>query len=216
MNLFLTVLCGALAAYGQTETLRYAVNWPSGLSLGEATLTASGSGYEFTLEAAVPGFAIVDRFESRITAEGCSVEFTRSLAHGKRKSRERTRFDAARGSARRETLDGGGSTEFSAPGCAHDALAFVFFARRELAAGRIAPAQTVYYGGPYNIRMEYTGAASVTVNETREQADRVVVRLKGPAVETSFEVFFSRDAARVPLVIRAPFALGTFSMELVR
>ena len=56
----------------------------------------------------------------------------------------------------------------------------------------------------------------VAVNERREQADRVAVSVKGPASAINFEMFFARDAARTPLVIRVPFALGTFSMELVR
>jgi hypothetical protein len=29
-------------------------------------------------------------------------------------------------------------------------------------------------------------------------------------------MFFARDAARTPLVIRVPLSAGTFSMELVR
>jgi hypothetical protein len=29
-------------------------------------------------------------------------------------------------------------------------------------------------------------------------------------------MFFARDAARTPLVIRVPLSVGTFSMELVR
>ena len=52
------------------ETLRYSVNWPSGVSLGEATLTASSARdakgpermhFQFDLDAGVPGFAVSDR-----------------------------------------------------------------------------------------------------------------------------------------------------------
>ena len=31
-----------------------------------------------------------------------------------------------------------------------------------------------------------------------------------------FDVYFARDAARTPLLITAPFAVGKFSMELIR
>jgi len=44
--LFLALLLAAAPAADPTlpnETLRYSVNWPSGLSLGEATLNASSS-----------------------------------------------------------------------------------------------------------------------------------------------------------------------------
>jgi hypothetical protein len=44
----------------------------------------------------------------------------------------------------------------------------------------------------------------------------VLATLKGPASEITFEMFFARDAARTPLVIRVPLTLGTFSMELAR
>ena len=40
--------------------------------------------------------------------------------------------------------------------------------------------------------------------------------VKGPASEITFEVFFLKDRARTPALVRVPLALGTFSMELVR
>src|ERR1017187_1921822 len=55
----------------QDEGLHYTVNWPSGLSLGDATLsahhTANGWDFEIGLDAAVPGFAIKDIFKSSAT-----------------------------------------------------------------------------------------------------------------------------------------------------
>jgi len=53
-------------------------------------------------------------------------------------------------------------------------------------------------------------------DERRTDADRIVVAMKGPASDLNFEIFFSRDASRTPLLVRVPLALGTFSMELVR
>jgi hypothetical protein len=43
----------------------------------------------------------------------------------------------------------------------------------------------------------------------------MVAKLKGPASETSFEMFFSDDAAKRLLMVRVPLAIGSFSMELV-
>jgi hypothetical protein len=34
--------------------------------------------------------------------------------------------------------------------------------------------------------------------------------------EYSFDVYYARDAARTPLLITAPLAMGKFSMELIR
>jgi hypothetical protein len=46
--------------------------------------------------------------------------------------------------------------------------------------------------------------------------DRVVVYVKGPKSDFSFETYYARDAARTPLLVKVPFSAGTFSMELVR
>src|ERR1700761_1760448 len=63
------------------ETLRYSVNWPSGLSLGEATLRSFSSHdtnglermhFEFDVDAGVPGFAVSDRFRSAASGNFCS------------------------------------------------------------------------------------------------------------------------------------------------
>jgi hypothetical protein len=44
----------------------------------------------------------------------------------------------------------------------------------------------------------------------------MAVTLKGPATDTTFEIFFAKDTTRTPLLVRVPLALATFSMELVR
>jgi hypothetical protein len=43
-----------------------------------------------------------------------------------------------------------------------------------------------------------------------------MVTVQGPASEITFEMFFARDAARTPLVIRVPLSPGMFSLELAR
>jgi hypothetical protein len=47
-------------------------------------------------------------------------------------------------------------------------------------------------------------------------ADRLIVTVKGPASEMSFEIFFARDPARTPVIIRVPLSPGMFSLELAR
>lgn len=201
------------------EKLDYTVNWPSGLSLGDGRLEArrSGDGWEFvlSLDAAVPGFAASDRYRSIVSGDLCAVEAEKDATHGRRRSREKTTFDYRRNVARRATV-GGGKTEIPITGCARDALGFLFHVRRELGQGRVPPPQTVLFGSPYQVRLEYAGVQTVPVNEKKQQADRLVVYLKGPASDLNFEIFFSRDATRTPLVVRVPFSLGTFSMELAR
>ncbi|MFB3777416.1 MAG: DUF3108 domain-containing protein [Bryobacteraceae bacterium] len=214
------------APWPDSEALTYTVNWPSGLSLGEAELRAAGRApredsparweFRFTLEAAVPGFAVADRLRSSATAELCSVEFERDITHGKRSGKEVTTFDASASTATRQTVvpAGGGKSQMTTPSCAKDALAFLYFVRRELAEGRLPQAQTIFFGGPYQISFELAGRQKLRVGEEQVEADRITALLKGPSTNVSFEVYFAQDRARRPVLIRVPLPLGAFSMEL--
>ena len=214
----------ALAGFPASgEDLTYTINWPSGLNLGEGRMRASRSGdgpaerwrFELEIEAGIPGFTVRDQYRSTTSANLCSFEFAKDSVHGTRKSQETTEFDPAKRSAVRVTA-GGGKTEFPVPECARDALAFLFHARRELAQGRVPPPDTIYFGGPYSLRLQYTGEQIIRVNNKPVTADRLVASVKGKASDWTFELYFARDPARTPVAIRVPFALGTFSMELAR
>ena len=200
------------------ETLRYQLNWPSGISLGEAQLktipTEGNWKLELTMDASIPAFQILDRFNATLNAGLCSVEFSRASAHGNRKSKETTTFDLAAANAQRKT-DGGGTTEFSTNSCPHDALGFLFYARQELISGRVPQAQIVYYGGPYDVQFELLGTQLIPIGGTPTNSDKYRVSFKGPASKATFEVFFARNESRTPVLFRVPFSLGTFSMELV-
>lgn len=207
------------------ETLRYAVNWPTGVSLGEARMTATrtrgtnGQGdewaFEMSLDASVPGFAVADRYRATASPDLCSATFDKEFSHGARKSHERITFDSHAGTAHRETV-GAGKSDVDVSGCARDALTFLYFARRELGQGHVPPQEKILFGSPYQVRLEYTGPQWIGANGKKSETDRIVATLKGPASEISFEMFFARDAARTPLLIRVPLSLGMFSMELAR
>jgi uncharacterized protein DUF3108 len=209
----------------ENEQLRYSINWPSGLSLGEAQLVstrqkdaadpAPRQHLEFSLDAGVPGFSVTDRYRSEASADFCSAEFQRTATHGPKKSDESTTFDQQAGTATRETK-GGGKSEVKTPSCARDALAFLYYVRRELSQGRMPAPQTVFFGAPYEIRLVFAGTQNIKLGDKQVEADRVTASVKGSASEIGFEVFFLKDAARTPALVRVPLALGTFSMELVR
>lgn len=209
------------------EILRYSVNWPSGLPLGESEFRAvkvvsegePASGrwqFSMTLEAGLPAFGVSDQYRSVASPDLCSVEFEKHLRHGKRKADERTVFDADRGAATRQTLGGGGKSQLTIPQCPKDALAFLYFLRRELSRGRLPGPQTIFFGAPYQIRLEYGGRQMVRIHDERLEADRVVASVAGKASQVTFELFFSTDRARTPLLVRVPFPLGSFTMELLR
>ncbi|MEP7352306.1 MAG: DUF3108 domain-containing protein [Acidobacteriota bacterium] len=219
-----SLLClGCWSASG--ETLHYTVNWPSGLSLGEATvrsdLVNTGSAPDAAkrwdlsamLDAAIPGFTLRDEYRAESDDKFCSSKLEKTVIRGSRKSTEKVTFDQANKIVRRET-SAGGKSEYSVPGCVHDALSFLQFVRQELAQGRLAPSQVVVLGAKYDIQLTYTGSEFVKHGDKMVDADRVHVAVKGPKADVSADLYFAKDPARTPLVARIPLAMGTFSVEL--
>jgi hypothetical protein len=206
----------------QDETLRYRILWPGGNNLGDATFSAhrasSGWSFETSLNASVPGFALRDSYRASASDALCSTEFVRDFSHGSKKSSEKTTFDAHNRRATRQTTlpPDGGKSDFDIAPCARDAVTFLYFARREMGQGRVAPQETVYFGAGYSVRLQYTGEMSIPVQNKPTVTDHVVVSIKGPRSDATAEVFFARDAARTPLLIKVPLPLGTLSVELVR
>jgi hypothetical protein len=206
------------------EALSYVINWPTGLSLGEARLTTVRRDTEdgpriettFHLDASVPGFPVIEDHRSMATGPGfCSVEFDKKYTHGKRTADETLKFDQQATKVTRETKDGG-TSDIPASSCAKDALAFIGFIRSELAAGRLPAPQSVYYGAGYQVRLVFGGTQKVKIGSASVDADRIQTTLKGPKADISFDVFFEKDKARTPVLVKVPLALATFSMELVR
>jgi hypothetical protein len=202
------------------ESLAYSVNWSSGLSLGEARLESKKTASDqrellFRLEASIPGFEVLDRYRSVATASLCSVEFEKDSRHGKKVTRELTTFDQPASTATRQTLGGGGKSQLETSSCARDALTFLNYLRREVAAGRLPSTQTVYFGGPYQIRLESAGRQRLALGEETMDVDRITASVKGKASELTFEIFLARDSSRRPVLVRVPLPPGTFSMELV-
>jgi hypothetical protein len=207
------------AASLSQETLRYTVNWPSGLSLGEGQLTSSktttgGWDVNFQVEAALPGFAVSEQVRSAMSGDFCSAELEKNATRGRRKANETTVFE--KGKATRTTARGGGKSEISISDCGRDVLAFLQFARKELGQGRVPAPSTVLYGAPYRIRMDFVGTQTVKINEQPTTTDKLNVSVKGPQADLTFEAFFARDAVRTPVLFRIPSPLGAFSLELVK
>ncbi len=202
------------------ESLTYTVNWPSGLNLGEAHLSATGTStgwhFELSLDASVPGFAVKDTYGSTASAELCSETFSKDLSHGSRKNNEKVTIDKETSTATRTPANGVGSSKITVPDCIHDALTFLFYARRELGQGRVPPAQEIIFGATYNASLQYAGAETIQVGEKHVLTDKVVCHIKGPASDVQFDAYFDRDAARTPLSVRVPLPIGKFSLEIVR
>jgi hypothetical protein len=200
------------------EALQYTVSWPSGLTLGDVLLTALPTGVGFdldmTLDAGIPGFSITDRFHSVTSSGLCSLDFDRKISHGGKKSGEKTSFEYANHAAHLAPLDGVASDLPISGSCAFDALAFLYAVRRDLAAGEPLPSGQIYFGRVYSIRLESLGQQTVMIGKGAIAADRVAIHLKGPSSSRDFEIFFARDATRIPVLARVPTAIGTVSLEL--
>ncbi len=208
----------------QNETLHYRVNWPGGRSLGEVTMTAhkaAGGGWDFEMSTilSIPVVPISDSYKSSASGvDLCSSTLQREISHGTKKVSEKTEFDQKTNQGRRQTLvpAGGGKSEFAIPTCARDALTYQYLARREMGQGRVPPSGKVFFGSGYEVKMDYTGAQDIPVAGKPVVTDHLNVSVKGPASDFSFEIFYARDAARTPLLIKIPVSIGTVSLELVR
>jgi hypothetical protein len=221
--LWITLLASACG-----ETLHYSINWPSGLSLGEASLSsdrttegsASAPGWEFdlNLDASVPGFTIRDQYHATANSELCSWQLEKKTSRGARKSEERVIFDPNKTTAIREAVRGdrtGGQVELSVPTCARDALTLLQFVRKELAQGRLPSQQPAILGAAYQVRLEYLGNTRVTLGNQQLDTDRFRTTIKGPASDLTLELFLARDAVRTPVMLKIPLSLATFSVELI-
>lgn len=215
-----------LLPFASGEELRYVISYPSGLDLGEATLSARKSdasgdqpeqwNFLFDLEAAIPGFSVSDHVKSIATMDLCSVQLRKEISHGKRSGVEETRFDQASGTAIRETLKGGGKSELTIPECATDALTFLYYLRAELSRGRVPPPRQVFFGAPYDVSFQPASTKKAVIGDEELETDRLIVTVKGPVSETMFIMLVARDPARTPVQVTVPLEPGNFTMELVR
>jgi hypothetical protein len=203
------------------ETLNYSVNSPVGVSLGKVQMSAHreegrGWAFKFFLDASLPHFPMLDNFNTYSDTNLCSIRFDRSSEHGSRKTSEVTYVDKGRNVAVRATRNGGGLSEIPVGLCPYDALSFLYYLRRELGQGKMPPNDTVLAGSMYRVSMVYAGEKVIVRDKQKVSADQVNCAIRGPKSDVRLEILFARDATRTPLVVRCPFALGTFSLELVR
>ena len=86
-------------------------------------------------------------------------------------------------------------------------------AQRHIIDARLAKSdQDIKHGrvyGPFDTHAEF-------IASLHKEADKLLVTAKGPASEINFEVYFLKDAARTPALVRVPLSLGAFTMELVK
>ena len=207
-------------SFPQKEALRYVLNWESGLSLGDAQLTANpaagdAGNWEFSLQmqAAVPKFPIAEFARSLASSNFCTLESEKKAVRGQHKADEKTTFEPRLLKATRQTINGGKS-EIPVSPCAKDALAFFYYLRHELAQGRLPQPETVFYGAPYQIGVQYIGTQKLKAGDEVVDAERIGVSIKGPVVKQNVEILFLKDAVRTPARVRVILPAGAITMDL--
>jgi hypothetical protein len=206
------------------ESLAYKISGPAGIPLGDVRFTAKhgseGWSFEMKSDAGIPGYPVKDTYTSRINSDFCSAVFNRSFEHGHYKGREEESIDRSQETVTRATISGGigtgGKSQFPISDCVKDALAMVYYTRQELGQGRVPSAQSILLGGLYDITLVYGGPQTIPSGDKTVVTDKVLATVKGPASRVDFEMYFARDAARTPLLVKVPLALGSLSLELVR
>ncbi len=201
------------------ERLNYTIAWPSGLPVGHASLQARtrnpGWHLELTLRATLPSIEVDDVFESSTDQELCSEVFVKRVRHGDKRAHESLRFGPGRVDRfNLEAADPEIPGRTAAGDCARDALAFLYYLRKDLAAGRLPSPGTIFYGAAYHIRVRFVRQRWLMIGGERRSADEFRAVVAGPASQHEFSVYVGQDEARTPLLFRIELGEETFSMQL--
>jgi len=199
------------------ESLKFRLLWPSGLALGEGVLASSMPSGQvrltFTVEVELPTFRLSASFTSVATqTDLCSLQYHRNATEGAKVVEESIEFDQTSHQAHRTF--GGETSALSIPNCARDPLVFLYYFRRQLAAGKPADVSTFFAGTGSSLEIKPAGTETVSVGGVKRNAEKFLVTYRRPRRETTFELWTAADAARTPLLIRLPSSLATFSAEL--
>ena len=174
---------GSVPAF-ENEQLRYSINWPSGLSLGEAQLGASRQKTEtdavgrlhFTVR---PGCrsSRLSRFgplsARKRPVNSARSSFRRTATHGPKKTDEKETFDPA--GRHRNPRDHRRRKVGAEDACLWPRMRWPSFTScaSELSQGRMPPTQTVFFGAAYEVRLDFAGTQSIKLGDKPVEADRV-------------------------------------------
>jgi hypothetical protein len=208
----------------------YDVEWRL-WSAGTATLRTDAAGPEQRVTASADSTGVVallytvhDSFEAFLDSKTfCSSRITKKTEEGFRKREMQIRFDSVRRKAvlNEKNLNSGATkqVERDTPGCVTDVVsAFYYIASLPLAQGATYIFPLNDGGETVDVRVNVEGAEEVTTpagtyNTIRVQLEAAqgVVKERG-----SLWIWYSDDAERIPVQMRARLFWGTLTMRLQR
>lgn len=222
--LLLVFLAGSLAVplragsfpWPEGEKLELEIFWPSGVTMGEATLQASNvKDMHFlsaSMEVVLPQGRMLYKFTSTTDANLCSREFHQSVERGRKFWEEVTRFDSEAGTA--SVSRDGKTREIAAGKCARDPLAYLYYYRAQSAAGKHPSQDSLFLTGPLALTITAKGKEQVKINRIARQADRYQIAYPSETGPGTLELWLDGSARQTPVAIRLPLPLATFSAEL--
>ena len=200
------------------EKLEYNLRWPSGITLGEATLKATHTGNQMFLEATVdadiPQYHALYTFSSVTDEQFCSQQFRMVLHEGKRIVNDTFEFDQNNHQVHRVRNGRSTTASLSDTDCARDPLALIYYFRQQLALGKLPPGASgvLYLGEAYTVH--YDAAAPGPASGSKApQGELFNIRVDAPNAP-NLEVSIRNDPQRVPISLRIAFSLGTLSADL--
>ena len=202
------------------ELLTFDIYWPSGVALGEATLTAKSVKdvlfFAASVEVALPQGRILYKFSSSADAALCSREFRQSVQRSGKFWEEISKFDAL--SSKVQVSRDGHTREFSAGKCERDPLTYLYYLRTRAVAGPRPASDTLLLTGPLKLQLSAHTGENVKINRTERHGDRYVIHYP-PSARSGvsagpFELWLDGTIKQTPIAVRLPLPLATFSAEL--
>jgi uncharacterized protein DUF3108 len=220
--------------FNSGERLRYAVRW-RGLAAGNAEIvalsdrTAPGK-WKVTGKASSVGYVsniyrVDDIYESQFRTPGfCSAGIHKQIQEGDRHHDVKLEFDPRRHLGRLEDRDLANPAappkveQFAVPECVQDILSAVYYAR----GLTMTPGQTLEFpvsdgAKTIQIRVDVQGEEEVSTELGKFQAIRVEPDVFSGHLFSGkgrMLIWFSKDARRLPLQLRAQISVGTIIATL--
>jgi 3D (Asp-Asp-Asp) domain-containing protein len=214
--------------FPQKQTLTYAVDWrvfPAGTAVihfeqdgDKERISATAD----TIGAINMLFHVGDRFQSIFDlSRGCTYEFDKQTAEGKRQVNSTLKFDYAQSKAvldeKNQVTGQLRHAETAIPGCLSDLLTGVFYASSqpmELGHNFILPVADAQHSVPVTMRVEgreeiKTTLGSFKTLRVHPTADAGVVKNRG-----DIWIWYTDDERHLPVQMRARLFWGTITFRL--